>query len=381
MPAARILLAVCAAAALALVALWAYEQEVKEFYWSLLPSSSGPEQHGASVVRMPPQGTPYDRWIERVRDRVPVFEALVIEDVATVALQPWPQMGEAVRGLYLRFSDYQVTDGRLLELPAGGSTLPQRHLFETAIYFLGGPGHTLVFRDGDEPLRVDWREGSTLAVPMNTRYQHVNDSGAATRLLAVTSFPLVMNAADSERFVFENDFAFTDRFDGAADYFSRSAPSGDKRLAASFVADARTAPLVGNEHRGAGATTMRWDMAGHRMLDLHVTGIPPRSYQKAHRHSSDAFVLMLSGEGYSLIWKGADTANRKRVEWRKGTLFVPPTYWYHQHFNLSDEVSRHLAINTPRFVSHLGLRFADQLEADAPGVEAEWRAELARRAD
>lgn len=54
---------------------------------------------------------------------------------------------------------------------------------------------------------------------------------------------------------------------------------------------------------------------------------------KAHRRSSDAFILILKGEGYSLTWAGENVEGRTRIDWRKGTLFVPPTYSYHQHLN------------------------------------------------
>lgn len=361
--------------------LLAFRQELKEFYWKLLPSSSGPEAHGAGTMRVVPAATPYDRWLERARSWLPIHEGIVIEDISTVPLRPWPRMGESVRGLYLRFADYQVTDGQLLELPAGGQAGPQRHLFEMGVYFLGGPGHTLFFRDGEPPLRVDWQEGSLLAVPLNVGYQHVNDSNGPVRLLAVTSFPFVMNAMNSEDFVFENDFRFTDRFDGSDEFFQRAGPAGDKRVGTSMVPDIDKATLVGNEERGPGATTLRWLMAGNSVLDLHTSAMTPRSRHKAHRHSSDAFLLILGGEGYSLIWPGGDFSRRQRIDWKKYTLFVPPTYWYHQHFNTSGDESRHLAINAPTLVRNLGLRFADQLESDAPEIESEWQRELARRTD
>jgi gentisate 1,2-dioxygenase len=117
-------------------------------------------------------------------------------------------------------------------------------------------------------------------------------------------------------------------------------------------------------------------MAGNTVLDLHVSSIEPRSHMKAHRHSSDAFLLMLSGAGYTLIWTGDDVANRQRIDWQRYTLLVPPTYWYHQHFNASGGESRHLAINAPELVLNLGLRFYDQIERDSPEISAEWAREI-----
>jgi uncharacterized RmlC-like cupin family protein len=373
--AASVVLALVAAAAI----FWQYLPEVRHAYWDLMTPDRGPEAHGSTILRVIPQGTPYDRWLEEIRAQIPVFDGLFIQDVATVGLRPWLQMGEGVKGLYLRFADYQITDGRILELPARGRAGPQRHLFEMGIYFLGGPGHTVFFRDGNEPLRVDWRAGSLLSVPLNVRYQHFNDGDQPVRLLAVTSFPFALNASASESFVFENDFDFADRFDASSQYFQTSVPFGEKRVATNFVPDAGAVALMENDDRGSGTTTLRWAMAGNSVIDLHVSAIPPGRYMKAHRHSSDAFVLILGGEGYSLIWSGDDMANRTRIDWQKGTLFVPPTYWYHQHLNVGTEPSRQLAINAPPLVRNLGLRFSDQIEVESPAIRAEWEKEVRAR--
>lgn len=286
-------------------------------------------------------------------------------------------MGEGVSGLYLRFSDYQLTDGRLLELGAHGRTSPRRHLVEADVYFLSGRGHTLFFRESAEPLRINWHEGSLVAIPLNVRYQHFNDGEEPVRLLAVTSFPFVINSMANESYVMESPYQFTDRFDGRDDYFRGAGPAGDRRSATNFVPDVSAAKMYPYDDRGDGATTTRWAMAGNTQLDLHATEIPPYSHLKAHRHSSDAFILILGGKGYSLTWHGDDIRQRRRFDWQKGTLFVPPMYWYHQHFNTGPEPSRHLAINAPDLVRNLGLRFGDELEDDSPAIRDEWQRELA----
>jgi gentisate 1,2-dioxygenase len=117
-------------------------------------------------------------------------------------------------------------------------------------------------------------------------------------------------------------------------------------------------------------------MAGNSMLGMHISEMPPKMYKKAHRHASDAFILFLSGEGFSLTWPEGAYYKRTRIDWKAGTLFVPPTYWYHQHLNTGSTPARYLAINTPTLVNNLGLYFKDQLEVDIEEVRQEWKKAL-----
>jgi oxalate decarboxylase/phosphoglucose isomerase-like protein (cupin superfamily) len=83
--------------------------------------------------------------------------------------------------------------------------------------------------------------------------------------------------------------------------------------------------------------------------------MPVGTYKKAHRHGAGAHVVMLDGEGYSLLWP--DGEPRQRVEWRAGTMFAPPEWWYHQHFNTGRQPARYLAIrnNNPEHPLRMGL--------------------------
>ena len=336
------------------------------------------ENVGPNRWRVKPVDTPYDHWFERHRAEFPSFEGLFIQDVRTVPLKPWPDKG--VNGLYVKMADYQIIDGWILEIPAKGSTKPQRHMFESGIYFFGGPGHTIIQQEGKQPQRVDWGHRSLFSVPLNVRYQHFNDSDKPVRLVAVTSFPFIMNSADSEKFVFENPFRFTDRYDAQEDYLKKNERIRTRETATNIVKDALDFKLEAWNERGQGSTNMGWDMAGNSQIDMHVSEMPSKLYKAAHRHSSDAFVMLLSGEGYSLTWPEGRYDKRVRVNWQEGTLFVPPIYWYHQHLNPGDGSARYLAINAPPIVRNLGLRFEDQLEPDLPEIQAEFKAEVAKHA-
>jgi uncharacterized RmlC-like cupin family protein len=319
-------------------------------------------------------------WVADSKSSVPVFDGLFIEDVNSIALPPWNGMGEGVRGLYLRFADYQITDGRLLQIPVAGKTAPLRHLYEMVVYALDGPGHTQLQQEGKPAQRVDWGQGSIFSIPLNVKYQHFNHSGEPLRLLAITSFPFVINSWNNRDFISDNPFVFDDRYHGESDYFTGTSQLKRKLAKTNLVPDARGHLLTSNSHRGEGAMTMGFDMASNEMLNLHIASSPPRTSKRAHRHTSDAFILILAGEGYSVAWPESDFNKRIRVDWQPGTLFAPPTYWYHQHFNAGAQPARHLAINVPNLVRRLGLRMEDQLEDDLPALKIEWQEEIQSQA-
>jgi len=335
------------------------------------------EQVGPTMWRVRPHDTPYDKWFAENKERIPTFEGLLIQDARTEPLSYWEDMG--VDGLYIKMADYQITDGWILEIPAKGKTRLQRHMFEAGMYFFGGPGHVMIQQENQRPQRIDFEYRTLFSIPLNVHYQLFNESNEPVRVVAVTSFPFILNSTNNEDFVFQNPFEFRDRYDGEEGYARvREHPEANLTIT-NVVPDALEFELDKYDHRGKGTTNMHWTMSGNTMIDLHVSEMPSRVYKKAHRHSSDAFILLLSGEGYSLTWPEGRYEDRIRVDWHEGTIFVPPIYWYHQHLNPGEGSARYLAINAPILVTTLGLRFSDQLEPDLPQIGEEFNTEVAKR--
>ena len=107
-----------------------------------------------------------------------------------------------------------------------------------------------------------------------------------------------------------------------------------------FVADAVNLPLIEAKERGAGGGHIRFQLAKCSM-NSHISQFPIGTYKKCHRHGPGAHVIILSGEGYSLMWPEGEEPTR--YEWEVGSMIVPPNMWYHQHFNTGTTPARYLA--------------------------------------
>jgi len=159
----------------------------------------------------------------------------------------------------------------------------------------------------------------------------------------VTSAPLMLNLIHDDGFLFNNGYSFTSRYSGEADYFSESSGKMHSGVIweTNFVPDVRSLKLHEFKERGAGGSNMMLELSNNTMAS-HISEFPVGTYKKAHRHGPAAHVVLLNGEGYSLLWLEGQPMTT--VPWRSGSMFVPPGRWFHQHFNVGATPARYLAL-------------------------------------
>jgi quercetin dioxygenase-like cupin family protein len=86
-----------------------------------------------------------------------------------------------------------------------------------------------------------------------------------------------------------------------------------------------------------------FDLADYEVLNAHLAELKPGSQSVRHRHTTEAYLYVVKGHGFSVI--NYEGEPEEVVEWAEGTLFAPPRWAWHQHFNLDEtDSARYLAI-------------------------------------
>ena len=277
--------------------------------------------------------TPYTRWIKA--EGLDIIPALYVRNLRTVDAEA---LGAARRQRGVRQSrrlahlQRQLRDGDSARQEAraapaavrGDDPDPRRPRLDHGVEQRGQAHH----------LRV---EGG-LAVRHPAQLPGTSTSTARARrparYVGVTNAPPVINLYEDIDFIFNCDHDFKNRFNGEPDYFAAKNEQEGFLLQTNFVADAINLPLISAKERGAGGGHIRFTMAKGSM-NSHISQFPIGTYKKGHAHGPGAYVIILSGEGYSLMWPEGEEPQRYHVGGRHADRaaqhVVPPALQLRHH--------------------------------------------------
>lgn len=295
--------------------------------------------------------TSYEKWLQV--EGLPVIRGFHINDLKKVDVAPWERKGGL--GTYINLEGTGGTnDAYVVEIPPGGSLKPEKYLFEEMVLVLSGRGATTIWNEGGPKQTFEWQAGSLFSPPLNAWRQHFNGQGdQPVRLLAVTNAPTYIDLIHNMDFIFRNPFVFADRYNGEEGYFGSDGNMYFNHIwESNFVSDVASFQLTDWSHRGAGGKHISFELANNTMAS-HISEFPVGTYKKAHRHGPGAHVIVISGEGYSILWEKEDSP-KTRVEWQAGSMLVPPDLWFHQHFNVGATPARYLALRWGSHKYHMG---------------------------
>jgi quercetin dioxygenase-like cupin family protein len=287
--------------------------------------------------------THYQKWSEA--QGVPILKEFYIPDLREVDVASWDWKGG--KGAILNLiGTGNANDAHIVEIEPGQKLKPQRLLYEEMIFVVEGNGSTSVWNDEKKKVTFEWQAGSLFSPPVNTWRQHFNASGSKpARFLVVTSAPVLMNLFRNLDFVINNPFAFNDRFDADPESFSGAGESYPVKATmvwdTNFIPDVRSIKLHQRNNRGAGGSFLGIELSENSMT-AHISEFPVGTYKKGHRHGPGAHVVIIGGQGYSLMWPQGEPI--QRFDWKDGSVVVPPDMWFHQHFNTGPKPARYLAL-------------------------------------
>ena len=309
---------------------------------ALTPSQSSEKSSDEKLSRYMVQS--YLNWAKK--EGPPVHEGFAV-NLMELETGLWPRLGDRCKGAFVNLKgrgDWMTMF--VVDIPPGGTSSPQKHIYDEVFFVLSGHGSTVVETADGQKHTFEWGPRSLFAPPLNARYQIFNGSGQEpARLSSTNDLGMLMNFFRSEDFIFNNPMDFRDR-EGPAGFYSgegelTAVRPGRNLWETNFVADLAGFEVMPWEARGAGSSNMQF-LLTEGSIGAHISEMPVGTYKKAHRHEAGAHVVALNGTGYSLFWydEGDDYI---RIPWDFGWVFAPPANMFHQNFNTCDKPARYLA--------------------------------------
>jgi quercetin dioxygenase-like cupin family protein len=297
--------------------------------------------------------TAYQKWMEA--QGIPIHTGHIVFDTRIVERKPWAMTGTPAAFIDL-FGMEGFSGMHVVEIPPGGATKPQKHLYQQLICILEGHGTAEVsMGEGGKKATFEWGPFSLFSPPLNTTYQLYNVGNTPVVYLAVNDAPMMIDLMHNLDFIFNNPYVFKDRFDeNDSEYFTREerfVRGSGVVWRTNFIDNVSEALVDAQEAKGAGVKITVFDMAQNSFAG-HLTEWPVGKYHKAHHHSGGAILLIARSTGYSTMWPQEIGVRPNQnhfedqivtVDWGPYSVFSPATKWFHQHFNTGNETARQLA--------------------------------------
>jgi quercetin dioxygenase-like cupin family protein len=327
--------------------------------------------------------SPHYTWAKSLG--LPIHRGYFIEDGRTAELGWWEE-----RQCYAAFVMLSGQEGtgemRITEIPAGEKLPPLKFALDELVYVLSGRGFTTVW-EGSTEKTFEWHERSMFLLPHGRTHQLSNAQGSApVRLIHYNFLPTALAGIPYPEVFFNND-AFTPEAGQNIDQdlysAAGSAPSTTGSLVwwGNFFPDlAAWDKLRTLKSRGAGGTSVAMQFP-HSPHFAHMSVIPNRAYKKGHRHGPGFAIVIPAGEGFSVMWK--EGQEKVFVPWHEGSIFIPPSRWFHQHFNTGPIPARYLAMHPPvqfAYDEKVDDRANNQIEYvdEDPAIRKHFEGELAK---
>ncbi|MEA2640728.1 MAG: hypothetical protein QOF51_2122 [Chloroflexota bacterium] len=310
----------------------------------------------AGVRRVWDRKSVYEEWVHSLG--LPTYSGYFIDDIRKLELGWWEER-KCNAAILLLAGQEGISEVRVSEIPAGGSTAPMRMALDELVYVADGRGLTTITSDSGAAKTFEWQKHSLFMLPRHHEYQLSSTQGdQPARLLHYNSLPLATSLLPDPEFFFSAHFTSDNRLSDAdgTDFYSEakvvpSERNGGRSMfwVGNFFPDMRAWDRITPfRERGAGGHVV-WIQYPGSPLWNHMSVFPSQTYKKAHRHGPGTLIVIPSGEGFSYMWP--EGKEKVFVPWHEGSVFVPPNRWFHQHFNLGGEAARYLAFHSPRGAS------------------------------
>lgn len=316
----------------------------------------------------------YDRWMEN--QNVPIHRGYFIEDLRTIEVGPWHD--RECNAAFIQVSGMEgVAEARVTELLPGASAPPMKFALDEIVYTVSGHGIATVWTSGVDKHSFEFGPRSLFLIPRGAYRQFANARGdQSLRMLHNNYLPVAMSLEPDPDFFFNNPYEHPELLKPSEQELyavAKRAPAMGRGATwyGNFFTDmAAWNDLVPHRQRGGGGHVVDVSFPNSQMGG-HMSVFPPGTYKKGHRHGPGRVIVIPAGEGYSIMWP--EGGEKIIAPWHEGSMFTPPDRWFHQHFNVSFEPARYLALAPlPQFSGHsekVEDRARDQIEYP---IEEKW---------